>query len=212
LQARLLELGAGTGNHTVRLAPMVRELTSLEIDTEFAQLARRKVAPIANAKVVASDLQTLDAKPFDGAVAFFNVLNYIDGEHIEGVLSALSARLRPGGWLLTDLWNCKVVLADPPRPEVRKKSVLDLELTQTIRPVLDPASRCVTLNYEIDVQGRVARRFTERITMHLHALDELQSSLERTGFTDVHIYDRRHFPSYATDKSWQVWLTASRER
>jgi SAM-dependent methyltransferase len=212
LQARLLEIGAGTGNHTIRLAPMVRELTSLEIDVDFAKLAQRKAASFANAMVVTGDLQTLDAGPYDGAVAFFNVLNYVPAERIDGFLSALSTRLRPGGWLLADLWNGKVVLGDPPRSEVRRKSIHDLDLSQAIRPELDPVARCVTLNYEIDVRGRIARHFTEQIRMYLHMLDELQFALEQRGFTHIRTYDRRHFPANATDKSWHVWLSASKER
>src|SRR5262249_54272525 len=41
---RLLELGAGTGNHTLRLAPRVGELASVEIDRDFAEVLSTKVA------------------------------------------------------------------------------------------------------------------------------------------------------------------------
>ena len=128
------------------------------------------------------------------------------------VLRKLVKALRPGGWLLTDLWNAEVVLADPPRAEVRTKKARGLELTQSIAPKLDRERRAVRLDYDIVVKGGADLRFTESLEMYLHDLSSLRASLGLLGFGDIRLFDRRHFPADADAKSWHVWLAARKDR
>lgn len=211
--SRMLEIGAGTASHTVRLASRVKELVSVEIDLDFAALARRKVEAAAHANVAlsSSPLEQLADGEFDGAAAFFHVLNYIAPRDRLPFLKALSARLAPGAWFVTDMWNGDAVMRDPPRCETRNKTFGSMTIQQKITPTVDVAAREVTLGYAIDVhQGGTMERFAEELKLYIWALGDLKEMLVEAGFSDVQFWDWRRFPEPAAPDSWRVWMRAIR--
>ncbi|MBN9486383.1 MAG: class I SAM-dependent methyltransferase [Alphaproteobacteria bacterium] len=209
----VIEIGAGTGNHTVRLARLVRKLVSIEIDADFAEMAQLKVqdAACTNVDFQTVPLEELPPFDFDGAAAFFNVLNYIAPERRQSLIEALAARLKPGSWFVTDLWNGELVLLDPPRPETREKKCGMTSVRQEITPVLDALAGTVRLSYNIEVEQKGSiERFTEELTMHVWRLSELTSMMKQAGFSDIEFRDRRDFPAAANEGSWHVWMRATR--
>lgn len=210
---RLLEIGAGTGNHTLRLAPKVAALACLEIDPDFSEVLADKLATAAlpNVTRYACRLQELPAKEFDAAAAFFHVLNYIGPGEMETFLASLAARLRPGAPVVADLWNGAAALQDPPREERREKRSAAGNVTQHIRPELDRDRRMVTLNYDITLEkAGLAQSFRERLDLFLWLQEELATLLRKAGFTDVNFFDYRSWREPATDRSWRLWLRARR--
>ena len=210
---QVVEIGAGTGNHTVRLARLVRKLVSIEIDPDFAEMTQLKIRDTASTNVdfQAVPLEKLPTFDFDGAAAFFNVLNYITPERRQSFIEALAARLKPGSWFVTDLWNGELVLRDPPHPETREKKHGTTNVRQEITPVLDAEAGTVRLSYNIEVaQKGSIERFTEELIMHVWRLGELEYMLKEAGFTDIEFRDRRGFPEGANDRSWHVWMRATR--
>lgn len=210
---QVVEIGAGTGNHTVRLAPLVRKLVSIEIDLDFAAMAQLKVrdAACANVDIQTVPLETLATCDFDGAAAFFNVLNYVTPEARQSFLKALAGRLKPGAWFVTDLWNGELVLRDPPRPETREKKHGTTHVRQEITPVLDTEAGTVRLSYNIEVaQKGSIERFADELTMHVWRLSELEHMLKEADFTNIEFRDRRRFPAAANDGSWHVWMRATK--
>jgi SAM-dependent methyltransferase len=76
---RVLEIGCGTGQATVPLAERGLAITAVELGTELAAVARRRLAGFRTTEVVTSafeDWQPQDA-PFDAVVAV-NSLHWID--------------------------------------------------------------------------------------------------------------------------------------
>lgn len=112
--SRLLEIGAGTGNHTLLLARQFRSITALEIDGDFAEVARLKTSGCPNVTILTTPVESLEETAFEGVAAFFNVFNYVSPSQMPSFLAAISERLKPNGRIVTDLWNGKAVLADPP--------------------------------------------------------------------------------------------------
>jgi SAM-dependent methyltransferase len=210
---RVVEIGAGTGNHTVRLARLVQELVSIEIDPDFAEMAQLKIRDAASTNIdfQAVPLEKLPSFDFDGAAAFFNVLNYISPEHRQSFIEALAARLKPGSWFVTDLWNGELVLLDPPRPETREKKHGTTSVRQEITPILDTLTGTVRLSYNIEVAQKGSTEcFIEELIMHVWRLSELENMLKQAGFADIEFRDRRGFPAAANDGSWHVWMCATR--
>lgn len=208
----LLEIGAGTGNHTLLLAPHFRSITALEIDGDFADVARLKTSGCPNVTILKTPVESLQEEAFDGVAAFFNVFNYVPRSQMPSFLAAISARLKPDGRIVTDLWNGKAVLADPPRPETRTKKAGATVVSQAISPFLDTADRSVRLDYEISVSitGKPTEAFSESLQMHLWSLDELAEMLGAAGLSQVQFWDRRLYPAPATDASWHVWMSAKK--
>ncbi|MBX9945508.1 MAG: class I SAM-dependent methyltransferase [Reyranella sp.] len=210
---RVLEIGAGTGSHTIRLAPRLKELVSLEIDPDFAELSRQKVeaAGITNVRLGSRPIEQLDDDKFDGAAAFFHVLNYVAPTHRSSFLGALAARLAPGAWFVTDLWNGDAVVRDPPRHETRNKTVGITAIRQEISPTVDLGLNTVTLAYDIDIRRCDGiEHFAEELKLYIWPLHDLEGMLLDAGFSNVQFWDCRRFPAAATRDSWRVWMRAIR--
>jgi SAM-dependent methyltransferase len=91
---RCLELGAGTGEFTTRIASSGCDLTALEISRTTAAICRQRVG--ADATVVVGNAETgegLDGKPFD-AVVGVSVLHHLN---LEMALATMFSLLKPGG-------------------------------------------------------------------------------------------------------------------
>ena len=209
----LLELGAGTGNHTLRLAPKVAALACLEIDPDFSEVLAGKLAAAAlpNVTRYACRLQDLEARDFDAAVAFFHVLNYIGPGEMEAFIVSLAARLKSGAPFIADLWNGAAAMRDPPREETREKRSAAANVVQHIRPELDQNRRMVALNYDISLEeAGGTQSFRERLVLYLWLRDELAALLRHAGFSEVSYFDNRYWREPATDRSWRLWLRARR--
>ncbi len=70
--ARVLEIGCGTGQATLPLAERGFEVTCIELGEQLAAVARRKLAPFANVKIVNANFETWESagERFDAVVAF----------------------------------------------------------------------------------------------------------------------------------------------
>jgi SAM-dependent methyltransferase len=210
---RVLEVGAGTGSQSLRLTDIVRELVAVEIDPDFFELLTTKVSSsdVPRIRVERRPVGDLPPEPFDAAVAFFHVLNYVDRAEMPVFLSALAARLKTGAPFVADLWNGAAALADPPRPEVREKRAGSARVVQRIAPTLDQKARRLTLAYEIDIDnGDSQAHFHETLELYLWLQEEIADLLAQTGFHKIAFYDYARFPMPATDRSWRIWLHAVR--
>jgi SAM-dependent methyltransferase len=93
LGTHVLEIGAGIGTFTARLAEG-REVVAVEPDPKLAPFLRERAA---GATVVAGGVEDAPPGPYDSAICF-NVLEHIP-DHA-AALSSFRERLRPGGHLL----------------------------------------------------------------------------------------------------------------
>ncbi len=210
---RVLEIGAGTGNQSLRLAGIVRNLVAVEIDPDFYELLTAKIgdSDLPGIGLERRPISDLPPEPFDAAVAFFHVLNYVDPAGMPAFLSALAARLKPGAPLVADLWNGAAALGDPPKAEPREKRPGSARVLQRIAPRLDPQTRRLTLDYEIDIdEGDSRHHFHETLELYLWLQEEIAALLAQAGFHKIAFYDYASFPMPATDRSWRIWLHAAR--
>src|SRR4029079_16423659 len=112
---RVLDLGCGTGAHSIRLARRVWAVTGVDRSRSMLNLAESKARELDEAGPLVfhhADLLTLDlGETFDVVLMMFAVLGY---QHANpDVLRALRAArrdLRPGGLLLFDVWYGPAVL------------------------------------------------------------------------------------------------------
>ena len=219
-QPSVLEIGSGTGNQSLRLCEWA-EVTAVETDADFASVMRKKCAAHPAITLFEGDIAQLPAKNFDGAAAYFHVVNYIhDAKALAHLFTEIAKRLKQGAALLFDMWHAECVLSDPPRDTTRTKAFDNTigtgDVTQIIKPELDAAKRNVTLNYSISIEGIAGTisfktgPFTETIHLHLWQQDEIVSALQNAGFTNINFFDGRNYPQAATQQSWALWITASK--
>jgi len=212
-RARLLELGAGTGNHSQLLALAVDELVSVEIDEDFAEIAEAKFVALGLRNVVLEKrpLTELPVQQFDAACALFHVLNYVVPAEMGGLARDLACRLKPGSVFVADIWNAEAVRRDPPRRETRHKRVGDVTVDQRIDPKVDVLRNQVTLTYEIEISSNgAAVKLDETLRLEIWSQQELTRRFVEAGFYNVRYYDYAQFPAAARLDSWRLWMTAER--
>ena len=74
VRGRVLDVGAGVGTHTERLAQLADDVVAVEPDRQLAEILRARV----DATVVVGDATTVEGR-FD-AIACFNVLEHIEDD------------------------------------------------------------------------------------------------------------------------------------
>lgn len=209
----ILEIGSGTGNQTLLLQEWA-DVTAVETDTDFVQYLRQKCSAHSSVKVFDVDIGGVPVIAYDGAAAYFHVVNYISTMNgLTHLFSEVAKRLKPSAPFLFDMWHGECVMGDPPRATTRIKQYHNHmgkgQVTQAISPQLDYRARNITLDYKITVEphGIV---FNETIRLHLWQQNEIVNALHHAGFSNVQFHDGRNFANPATSQSWTLWVTAHR--
>ena len=98
LGTRVLEVGAGHGTITTRLAHNGRSVVASDLSERCVHELHERFADDPNVEVQLSRVEDLDADELFDSVVLVNVLEHIDDDL--GTLRAIRARLRPGGKVL----------------------------------------------------------------------------------------------------------------
>ena len=101
-----LEIGSGTGNHTIHLSTLFSEVLAVEKDMKMMELGQKKTKENKNISWVHSNIKSLNlGQHFTHAFALFNVVNYMQNEE-ELILSLkkIQRALKNGGVFFFDSW------------------------------------------------------------------------------------------------------------
>ena len=97
----ILEVGCGTGNYTVSVAPRCTGMLAIDSSPEMLRYLRKRLGRegLANVETQLGRLPDKLERPekFDGTLAI-GVLNYV--EDLEEALRSLVSVLKPGGWAI----------------------------------------------------------------------------------------------------------------
>lgn len=213
---KILEIGSGTGNQTLLIAQWA-DVVAVEMDTDFSQVMRQKIAAQPAITIFEGDIGKLEDSNFDGAGAFFNVINYIHGrDALLHFFRSIAERLKLGAAMVCDMWHAEAVLLDGPKETTRIKHYDNYlgkgTVTQTIVPTLNEQTRAIALDYNISYESQhgsiIPAPFVERIDMFLWLEHEMIDVLHEAGFDEIEFYDGRNYPSPMTPESWTLWVVA----
>lgn len=108
--ARVLDLGCGTGRHSIELAVHGLDVTGVDLNEDYLRHARER----ATARGVAArfiradmrDLDNLDSQYFDGVISLYTSFGFfLEPDDNLRVLTEVRRVLRPEGRLLLDVIN-----------------------------------------------------------------------------------------------------------
>jgi ubiquinone/menaquinone biosynthesis C-methylase UbiE len=182
--ARVLDVGAGTGNVAVEVARAGRTVVAIDVSGAMLEQLRAKVEPALAQRIEileenAEWLADWPGETYDGVTI---LLVLYDAERPQIVLREAMRLLHPGGWL---------VVTEPKR-QFRIAELLNAVEEQmrqqgTWHALRDDWARVCDANRELSPERRPGRMF----------VDDIVATLRREGFADVDVEDS-HFGSCAT--------------
>lgn len=151
---KVLEIGAGTGNHTLALARHEFSLVAIDTDENMLRAASAKInqSKYPHVKLIHSAVESLEDQHFDLAFAGFNVVNYLkDFDSLHSFFKEVSRRLRKGGVFVFDCWNGIAAIKDPPESKTIQAKSGDYNVKCTVKGTTDFMEQKTTLVYSLQI-------------------------------------------------------------
>ncbi len=129
----ILDLGCGTGNHTIPLASRGYHVTGIDISEDMITHAQKKANSMLSALCsvpvfIEGDVRSIDLQQqFDAVLMMFAVLGYqTTSEDVLAALNTVSRHLKPGGLFICDVWYGPAVLIQRPTERVKIMGLSDI--------------------------------------------------------------------------------------
>jgi SAM-dependent methyltransferase len=199
---RILEIGCGTGSHTVEFAKRRVPLTAVDIDGRMLSLARKKLGRIEGADVsfFHGPVEKLPEKNFGLALALFNVVTYIpDRLRLDAFFRAVHERLAPAGLFVFDCWNGVAAILDPPGKKRWKVRHGGGTLHCLLASRTDFFRQTTTLTYRLRIigkDGKEKKRGEYSFEQFLWTPREIGFAIEEAGFSGFSC-----IPAFEPDKA-----------
>ncbi len=120
-EEKVVEVGAGIGTLTVALAPHVRELWAVEVDSRLIPILQAQVQPFSHVHVIAGDFRTLDLGGLGKGLLVVGNLPY--GITSELLLKLIRERENVARAVLTVQWEVGEKLVASPGPQAGRLGV-----------------------------------------------------------------------------------------
>jgi len=215
---RILELGCGTGGHTLPLARMGHEIVGVDRSPAMLAAARRKAAAAPGLKLTfqQTDISALAFRhEFDACIGMFGCMSYlIASEDLIKTLQGAARALVPQGLFIFDFWNESAVTMQ--KPSVRRKDVVlnaQQHLVRMATPEVDWQTKTCSIRYQVSLleNQTVKESFEETHTVRFFSQKEMTAELEGAGFELLDIFTPDGGKT-GLDDSWFLAAVARRKR
>jgi SAM-dependent methyltransferase len=209
----ILDLGCGTGNHTISLARRGYQLTGVDCSPEMIECAEVKAQPqhgeLKKApQFLKGDVRCLElGQTFDAVIMMFAVLGYqLTNPDLSSTLGAVRQHLKPGGLFVFDVWYGPAVLTIRPSDKIKEILTADGKMIRMASGTLNVACHLCQVNYRLlKISGdRVENDSTESHTMRYFFPMELDMML---SFNKLELQSLTAFPYLeqpADETTWNV--------
>lgn len=207
----ILDIGCGTGSHTLELARRGYECTGVDLSQAMLDEATRKTAAAEVEHAphwLQGDVRAFDAgTAFDAAIMMFAVIGYLtSNDDVLAGLRNVRRHLRPGSLFICDFWYGPAVLSVRPSERVR---TLRNGAGQTIRAastVVDSFAHTADVSFRLwTIEGdRFLGETTETHRMRYFFPQEFRLLLEQGGFTSLSLSTFPELDKPLSDESWNA--------
>lgn len=213
----VLDLGCGTGNHTIELARRGFEVLGVDLSDDMLVAARAKADGAAvsaeSLEFVPGDVRTFStSKKFDAALMMFAVLGYqLTNDDVLAALCTVRNHVKPGGLFICDVWYGPAVLTIGPSDRVKVIPTEDGQLIRAASGTLDTYRHLCEVRYHLwRLSGdRVASETQETHMMRYFFPQELAFMFQQAG---LELLDMRAFddPDRKPDETtWNVMVVGN---
>lgn len=188
----LLDLGCGTGGHSIPLAKKNYNVIGVDRSASMIEIAREKnkTLDIENTpKFLIGDIQNINfEQQFDVIICMFAVLSYqVTNEELVSTINSVRSNLKPGGLFICDFWYGPGVLADPPQQRIKTVATQSEKTIRIATPTMNCRDNTVCVEYQVlkIANGKVLGDYKENHTMRYFFEPELKLILSESGLEPV---------------------------
>lgn len=207
----ILDIGCGTGNHTIPLTHRGYKVTGVDRSSEMIKYAKAKSqaqhtllkkAP----QLIKGDIRCLElAQSFDAVIMMFAVLGYqLSNPDLSSTLGAVRQHLKPGGLFIFDVWYGPAVLAIRPGDKIKEIPTADGKIIRMASGTLDVDRHICQVNYRVlKISGTCVKNdSTESHTMRYFFPMELEMAL---SFNKLKLQSLTAFPDPEKPADETTW-------
>jgi SAM-dependent methyltransferase len=210
---RVLEVGCGTGNHTILLSKKYNYISAVDIDENMLNIARNKLSKTKNVNIF-NNLKNVEGF-FELSLSMFNVINYLGSiQDIDCFFNNIKKRLVSGGIYIFDMWNGVASIIDPPK---NKKNIINIDSKRFIIHSLIPYTN--NFNQEVIIKNEI------EIYEDFCLIDKIEYSwkhilwtpktiidlLNKNGFYVIEILNKNNCEFQASEKDWKIMFVTMAE-
>lgn len=187
---RVLDLGCGTGGHTIPLAERGFDVVGVDRSEAMIAIARKKAErqrPRGKVEFSQGDLRECRVDgPFDAVLMMAAVLSYqLTNEEVLAAMATARWHLRPGGLFIFDAWYGPAILSQQVSQTLKVCPVEGGEIIRTANGSLDVRRQTCSIDFQVwrMAGDRIASRTAERHTVRYFFPMELELLLSAAGFS-----------------------------
>jgi len=205
----ILDLGCGTGNHTLRLAERGYLVCGVDRSEEMLSIARRKSQEKQlSCEFYQSDIREFRvSKKFDVVIMMFAVLGYhLENDDVLQALQTVSEHLNPGGLFICDVWYGPAVLSQKPGERVKVIEDGDRKIIRVSSGELDSFNNRVTVKFHVwDIRGdMVMSESREEHEMRYFFTQELRTLFQISSLKPVSIFPFHLKDKEISESTWDI--------
>ncbi len=186
-RGRLLELGCGTGNLTLRLKEQFREIIAVDRSDAMLSVAWNKSGGAENIRWLCQDIRALDVPICDAAVSLLDTMNYLlSEEELRAAFQRVHDSLSPGGVFCFDLNTSRRLIE-----EIGENTWIYETEGIFYTWESEVSGDIVDFQLTFFVKGEDGRyeRIDETQTQRCHRMEDVCRLLGEIGFRDVRVVD-----------------------
>jgi SAM-dependent methyltransferase len=212
----ILDLGCGTGSHTIHFADMGYHVVGIDASKEMLDIARHKSISRENdIQFFQQDIRELciDEK-FDAVVAMFAVIGYqITNNDLDNTFQSVYRHLNDDGIFIFDVWFGPAVFAVKPEDRVKIMYDGNKRIIRYAHPELNIVNQTVIVHYHvIEIENCVIlQESEEKHEMRFLFYQELKYILNNNGFSLLHICPFMKPTEEPSDISWNISVICKKE-
>lgn len=182
----VLDLGSGTGGHSLLLARRGYEVTGVDVSADMVASAQRKANEqrLAATFVVGDMRRAALGRTFDAVLIMFSALGYLLGnDDVLGALGNARRHLRPGGVLYLDVWYGPTIIRQGPLQRIRVVDGADRQVIRASLPTLHPERNVMEVRLRVwEIAGeRVVGTSDETHNVRFFFGPEIEGYLRTAG-------------------------------
>jgi SAM-dependent methyltransferase len=180
---KVLDLGCGTGGHSIPLAEMGYRVTGVDSSESMVQIAAKKAVNLP-ARFFHQDMRFLELPAkFDATICMFGGFGHVlSSADVRRTLRGISTHLHPGRPFAFEYWSLGGVR--PGHTAFHEVEQDELKVTRFAKSTFVPERRMLNIDFEFIIrQGeRILEAFAVETPVRVYQRSEMERYLTETGF------------------------------